>query len=167
MALPRLILIAGIPSAGKTYFGDWLAANQGFLHINDVSGNRLKGYGLQLAWEQSLLLHDARPFIVELQNRNRPAVLNWSFPLDSLPFIALLKHAGLSLWWFDADIKRARSAHIRDGKDARAFDVQVADIAAHRVQLETLFQPNMLRVLTARGERLPPEAIFEIMSRSA
>jgi hypothetical protein len=166
MALPRLLLIAGIPSAGKTYFGDWLETNHGFLHINDVSGNRLRLYGLHMAWEQCLLSHDARPFVAELQNRNRPAVLNWSFPLDSLPFVALLKHSGLSLWWFDADVKRARREHIRNGKDARAFDVQVADIAAHRVQIETLFQPNVLQVLPARGERLPPEDIFEIMSRS-
>lgn len=166
MSIPRHMLIAGIPSAGKTYFGDWLATRHGFLHIDDVSGNRLRLYGLHLAWEQSLLARDARPFIAELQKRDQPAVLNWGFPLDSLAFVGLLKHAGLTLWWFDADLKAARREHIRNGRDIKAFDVQVADIAAHRTQIDMLFQPNVLQVLSPRGERMPPEAILEAMSRS-
>jgi hypothetical protein len=166
MSLPHLMLIAGIPSAGKSHFGDWLAANHGFLHIDDVSGQRLRLYGLHHAWEESLLLRDAHPFIAELQRRERPVVLNWEFPLDSLPFVVLLKHAGLTLWWFEADIRIARREHIRNGRDGKAFDVQVADVAAHRVQIDTLFQPNVLQVLSPHGERIPPEAIFEAMSRA-
>ncbi len=167
MALPPLVLIAGIPSAGKTYYGDWLQANHGFVHIDDVSRSRLRQYGLQEVWEQSLLVRDAHPFAAELQRRERPAVLNWAFPADCLAFLGLLKHAGFTLWWFDADLKAARREHIRNGKDARAFDSQVSDIAAHRVQIETLFRPNMLRVLSRSGERMAPEAIFEAMSGSA
>jgi hypothetical protein len=167
MSLPRQILIAGIPSAGKTYYGDWLAFHHGFLHIDDLSGGRLRLYGLHEAWEHSLLRHDARPFIAELEKRDRPAMLNWGFPLDSLPFVRLLKHEGLALWWFDADVKTARREHIRNGRDAKAFDAQVADIAAHRTQIDTLFPPNVLQVLAPGGERMPPEAIFEAMSRSA
>lgn len=167
MSLPRLMLIAGLPSAGKTYFGAWLEAHHGYLHIDDVSGNCLRLYGLRDAWEQSLRVRDARPFIAELHRRDQPAVLNWSFPLDSLAFVGMLKHAGLTLWWFDADVAAARREHIRNGRDTRAFDVQVADIAAHRTQIDTLFQPNVLLVLSARGQRLPPEAIAEAMSQSA
>jgi hypothetical protein len=165
MALPRLVLIAGIPAAGKTYYGDWLEAHHGFIHIDDVSGSRLRQYGLQQAWEQSLLLRDAHLFTAELQKRERPAVLNWAFPPDCLPFLGLLKRAGFTLWWFDADLETARREHIRGGKDAQAFDSLVADIAAHRVQIETLFRPNMLQVLSRRGERMAPEAICEAMSR--
>lgn len=167
MSLPHQMLIAGIPSAGKSYFGDWLETHHGFLHIDDVSGNRLRLYGLHQAWEESLLARDARPFIDELQKCGRPAVLNWGFPLDSLAFVGLLKHAGLTLWWFDADIKAARREHIRNGRDVTAFDVQVTDIAAHRTQIDMLFQPNVLHVLSPQGERMPPEEILEKMSTSA
>ncbi len=167
MALPHLMLIAGIPAAGKSHFGDWLQAHHGYLHIDDVSGNRLRLHGLHQAWEDALLLGDARPFVAELQRREQPAVLNWGFPLDSLPFVGLLKHAGLSLWWFEADLGRARREHVALGKDGAAFDTQVADIAADRVQIEILFRPHMLNVLSARGERMPPEAIAEAMSKAA
>lgn len=166
MLLPRLMLIAGIPSAGKTYYGDWLAAHHGFLHIDDVNRSRLRDHGLHLAWEQSLLLRDAHPFISELQKLDRPTVINWGFPLDSLAFLGLLKHAGLTLWWFDADIKTARREHLLNGRDAKAFDAQIADIAAHRAQIDLLFQPNVLQVLARGGQRLPPEAICEAMSES-
>ena len=167
MSLPHLMLIAGIPSAGKTYYGDWLAAKQGFLHIDDVTANHLRLFGLHQAWEEALLLRDAHPFIVELQKQGHPAVLNWAFPLDCLPFVGLMKHAGVTLWWFDADIEAARREHIRNGKEAAAFDSQISDITAHRVQIDTLFRPNVLQVLTPHGEHMAPEAIFEAMSRSA
>lgn len=167
MAFPRLMLIAGIPSSGKTYFGDWLETSHGFLHIDDVSGSRLRLYGLDQAWEESLRSRDAHPFVAELHKLERPAVLNWGFPADCLGYLGLLKHAGLALWWFDADIQAARREHVRIGKNAQAFDAQVAAIAAHRVQIDTLFSPHVLQVISRHGERLPPEVILEVMSRAA
>lgn len=88
MSSPRLMLIAGIPSAGKSCYGEWLAVPHGFLHIDDVNRSRLRGHGLHLAWEQSLLLRDAHPFIPELQTLDRPAVPSWGVPPMPWPFPA-------------------------------------------------------------------------------
>ena len=165
MSLSRALLIAGIPSSGKTYFGEWLATHHGYLHIDDVNGNCLRGHGLQPAWEESLRGRDARPFIAALQQRSRPAVLNWDFPLDSLAFVGLLKHAGMDLWWFEADVNAARREHLRSGRDSLSFDTRVADVAAHRTQIDVLFRPHVLRVLSSRGEHMPPEAIYDAMDQ--
>jgi dephospho-CoA kinase len=49
MAMP-LLLIAGIPASGKTYFSEWLESKKGFTYIDVDKDPSMRFAGLELEW---------------------------------------------------------------------------------------------------------------------
>ncbi len=45
----RAVLISGLPATGKTCFGEWLASDRGFQHLDLEKGNpaRLNPFGME------------------------------------------------------------------------------------------------------------------------
>src|SRR5215204_99584 len=113
-----LLLLSGIPASGKTNFGRWLASEKSFIHYDvehDQTSGRLAGAGLLRPWYACFQTGDALPLVEALRNSNRPIVWDWGFPVQSLPIVEVMKRAGFTLWWFDADPSTARAAFLARG----------------------------------------------------
>lgn len=81
MSNVQLLFLAGIPATGKSYFGGWLEATHGFVHIDAEVPGQFARFGLHALWDQSLLSTDASAFAVAIQCRHSKVVLNWGFPV--------------------------------------------------------------------------------------
>jgi hypothetical protein len=159
-----LVLLAGVPAAGKTYFGNWLEEHQGFLHLDVEKDGRLVSMGLDGAWNHCFQAGDVKPFVSSLRGIGRPVIVNWGFPPACLPVVQDLKDHGLVLWWFDADRDQARREFTKRGDVSLvAFERQVAAIAANWPAIEAVFQPNIVTTLDAEGRRMEPEEVYTIM----
>ena len=95
MSVARLLLITGIPGAGKTCYGNKFEKQFGFAHydIEDTAiGNRFSA--------------DPTTFIAGLVAQNKDIVVTWGFnPEDqfSVSAVGQFQASGFKLIWFDGD----------------------------------------------------------------
>jgi hypothetical protein len=160
----KIILVAGMPAAGKTSFGDYLRDKKDFLHV-DIE--EFEGSYFHAVWVAALKLKDMSLFLNTLKERNPNAILSWGFHLDDLQIAADLKKAGVRLWWFDADEARARERFLaRGGCAIEVFEAQVKRIRNNRGKIEELFQPNILTTLRPDNGSMTFGEIFEAVRRN-
>jgi shikimate kinase len=120
-----LILVSGIPGAGKTTIGDHLRDRHGFRHLDMESslGRTRRFHGLR---KRALLRTATR--------LRRPVVVTWGFdPGDDELAVKRLLDAGGRLVWLDGD-RDAAARHWRRAKpdlDPALFDAQLERIDAH------------------------------------
>src|SRR5216117_1257584 len=110
-----ILLISGVPAAGKSHFGAWLERSHSYLHLDVEREGRLAKYGLEDAWAACFNALQAEPLVSALMKLGPPVVLDWGFPPRWLSVVRLLKSAGVVIWWFDADHAAARKAFIARG----------------------------------------------------
>lgn len=159
-----LVLISGIPAAGKTSFGDYLRDNQRFLHV-DLEA--LDGVFIG-ALHRSARVGRLEVFLEVLKRNTAPVVFTWGFHPEALDTVQALKKAGAELWWFDADEDAARQRFAsRATVPVENFDAQVSRIRAARKQIEACFRPRVIQTLRADGNFLPSDKLFQIMSGRA
>src|SRR2546421_48733 len=88
------LFVAGIPGTGKTFFGDKLRDEFGFMHIDLESA--LQGILRQYYRD------DLRRFLTEMSQCSRRFVATWGFPLvPCLPMVERLAASDFRLVWFD------------------------------------------------------------------
>jgi len=156
-----VILLAGIPAAGKSHFGRWLENRHDFLHFDVEKDGRLRALGLEPAWMNCFQADDVSPFIDALRHLGRPILLNWGFPVNWLPLVERLKQNGVVLWWFEADAEHAISEFIRRGDvSLAAFERQMKALADSHEVIEAVFRPNIITTLDDEGRRMEPEEIY-------
>ncbi len=159
------LLIAGMPAAGKTTFGGWLANNHSFCHIDAElpQDNRLDALGLRAAWETCVNGHGAQDFSAALESIG-PTVFDWGLPPSCLELARSLKAAGFGCWWFDADEPVVRAAFRQRGTGSiGSLETQLAAIRGHRAEVMELFQPNVIVTIDETGVRMSPEAIWQTL----
>lgn len=161
------IFLAGIPASGKSYFGRWLEAEHGYLHIDAEIPNELERLSLRDSWNEACNTHNCSHFAEVLRECGKPIVFNWGFPVGCLPLAVALKRTGFSVWWFDADVSAARTAYIAGGKSVQDFDIQVRDIQVNMIEIVTQLTPNTIFALTAAGNRMTPSKILSAIKRVA
>jgi hypothetical protein len=155
----KIILVAGTPASGKTWFGDYLRDKKHFLHV-DIE--EFDGSYLHSVWLAAVKLKEMSLFLNTLKERTHNAVLTWGFHLDDLQVVADLKKAGVRVWWFEADEARARERFIvRGGGSIDVFDAQMKRIKNNRAKIEELFQPNILTTLRSDNSCMTFREIFE------
>ena len=116
------ILIAGIPEGGKTHIGSYLEKEKGFLH-KDIEVMIKSG---QLKSES-----DFDHLINELTNNKKDIVVTWGFdPYHDVDLVQKFKDAGFRLFWFDADIQKAKEFYDNNPNKGykRHFEGQVKNI---------------------------------------
>jgi hypothetical protein len=86
-----IVLLAGVPAAGKLYFGQWLEKHHGFLHLDVEKDGRLVLLGLDGAWNQCFQAGDVKPFVAALRGMGRSVIVNWGFPPSWLSVVRGLK----------------------------------------------------------------------------
>jgi hypothetical protein len=156
------LFIAGVPTTGKTCFGDWLAREKSYIHVNAElpGGTDFDLAKIHTEWDAVVQTGRAEAFIARLNELGRPVVITWGFRLCYLYIIAALKEAGIHTWWFHADYAVAREAFVaRGGIDVQNFEIQMADIQREWALLKSVFHPRVVETLSSAG-RLTFEQIW-------
>jgi hypothetical protein len=162
-----LLLLSGIPGAGKSHFGRWLEETHGHLHLDVEKDGRLASNGLLDAWNNCFTTSGVGQFVRALQHLGDHVVVNWGFPPRFLNVVQGFKAAGLVPWWFDADHDAAKRAFVARGDvSIQAFEIQMTAIREEWSSIEATFRPNIIATLRADGSRIPPEMIHETMCGS-
>lgn len=172
MAKP-LLLIAGIPAAGKSHFSEWLESRHEFLYLevynHDPRRDRsMVSVGLEKEWACCWQGNACSQFVEALRERRKAVVLEWGFPVRCIQAVRALKEGGFSIWWFDADYEVARKKFVERARDKvrdfdsqmRDFDVQMRGIEKQWLNIKALFDPNIITTLDKQGNLLDVEEIF-------
>jgi hypothetical protein len=160
----QLLLLSGIPAAGKSHFGRWLEETHGYVHLDVEKVGRLTRNHLLDAWNRCFASPDVGPFIQALHRLGNRVVVNWGFPPRFLSVVQRFKVAGLVPWWFDADPDAAWRAFVTRGDvPLQAFQIQMAAIRAQWTNIEATFRPNIIATLAADDSRLPVETIYKVI----
>jgi hypothetical protein len=159
------ILVCGIPGSGKTKYCEWLEREKGFLHLDVDKLSDGKGTPTKLALF-GLLNRDIGAFISEVSKRDGSVVIDWGFPMTSLPIVQLLRKLGFEVWWFDGDRLAAEQAFTNRGTvSLEAFRIQMKSIEACWTQVEKLAGRRIIKAVSAGPAHAPPECLFEEMLR--
>lgn len=148
-----LVLLSGVPAAGKSTYGRWLAQAKDVLHV-DIENGDLERHGLAGAWAMSTssVTGSPEPLVRAMRGLDRPVALDWGYPLVWLPFVMALHSAGVAAWWFDGDRAAARLRFIQRGTvPVQALDVQMQQIAAAETALRDFYVNRWLDVIRADG----------------
>jgi chloramphenicol 3-O-phosphotransferase len=174
-----LMILWGVPGAGKSTFARWLADNKGFMHVDTdaVVMGRGKPTALTNAWQRAFTRATApAAFVEKVAGHGHPVVAEYGLWADA-GNIALLKdleRLGAEPWWFDGYRLAAFAAWRNENRRAgRNFD----DEAWHRVvgvindnwQLIDQFfgAARILRTIEAGPTHVPPETTHAAMQRAA
>ena len=125
------LFVAGVPATGKSWLGQWLAANQGYLHIDAEKngGADFDQAGIHAEWDDLIQRGRADRFVRVVGKLRKPVVVNWGFPVRFLYIVSALQAEGFSTWWLQAPRQVARDAFVKRGGIApAAFDKQMDDI---------------------------------------
>ena len=124
------MLIAGIPGAGKSTFGRWLADEHNLDHID----------------------LDREPYRLDPTTWAPRTVLDWGFLLATLPFVRSLVADGVEHWWFDGDRDAAHesfgSRKDHPGNEG-AWRIQLAAVEEHWDEIAALFAGRIIDVISA------------------
>lgn len=159
-----ILLISGIPGAGKSHFGSWLEDTHSYLHLDVEKDGRLASYGLLGPWNACFEVGNVDGFVRSLGRLGQSVALNWGFPPRWLGVVKQFKVAGVTLWWFDADHAAARAAFLARGDvSIEDFKVQMGAIKSRWADIKATFDPHIIMTLRADGTRLDPKAIYKTM----
>src|SRR2546425_6523542 len=162
-----LIVVWGVPGAGKSTFARWLSNSKGFTHIEtDVP----VGTECDDAWRQTFsgkLKPEA--FMNVIARHDHPVVLECGL-YASPPAIKLLcglKQLGADAWWFDGDRAAAfaawRAENLYKGRkfnDEKWHEV-VSVIDANWESIEQFFgHDRIVRTVESGPTHLLPETIY-------
>lgn len=147
--MKKPLLISGIPSTGKSTFGNWLRDEHGFLHF-DVENDRdtMQEQGVFEPWNRAVFLSQPQGLVEALRLLDQPVVLSWGFPVQFTPAVRQMLTAGVTGWWFTAPWDIARQQHARAGKCMQAFDMQRASLEPVQAEISSIFSPNIVETIS-------------------
>lgn len=161
----RIVLVCGIPGAGKTTYSKWLAQQKGFDHLD--FDELLSGRGTPAQLQLIGLLKTSPKDFVHRLSRRGCTVIDWGFPLASIPLIRELQERGISVWWFDGDREAALQSFTARGTVSReAFRNQMGAIEKGWNQIKEIIGERVIKTVAAGPTHLAPEKIFVEMFRS-
>jgi hypothetical protein len=121
-----LVLLAGLPSTGKSAVGNVLQNEHGIPHYDlELDPSTWPRPGLKATWERS-----RTEFAKCLVKEHSDAILSWGFPPPCISMVRELKASGVSIFWLAGPVATLRQWHEAAGKNVLCFDAQVAAIAA-------------------------------------
>jgi hypothetical protein len=157
MKLPKksLLLLSGIPAAGKSSFGRYLAREHDFAHYDlECHPHGWPHHELKQVWHSS-----RTTFVAQLKGLHQRIALDWGFPPHAVSLVHELLAMGVRLVWFAADIAQARRLfEERGGIQVTEFDDQVR--AIQNAGLPHPLPCVTVEGLTEAGELREPSEIF-------
>jgi hypothetical protein len=171
--LPRVLILWGVPGAGKTTFADWLVDKKGFIRIDSDSGGAGNSKAA-IAW-RAFLNRSGTPeaFMKVARYSHQPIVLEFGmYATDgAIALLERLRQAGAEAWWFDGDRDEAFEAwKLENRKSGRIFDTgerkwgQVVGMMNENwSHLAAFFGSNIVRTIKAGPVHALPEETFAAM----
>lgn len=159
-----IFFIGGIPSSGKSWFGDWLEAHHGVVHVDAEidQGRDLDAAGIHDVWDQTLRApRYAVSLVTTLRAHTKPIVITWGFHPRYIEAVAEMKHAGMDASWFGGDWDAARVLHRRAGKSVIEFEAQRVAVEAAMPAIINLFSGRMIETVLPGPTVIPPEHIWQ------
>lgn len=168
------LLISGVPATGKTRLGEWLSAEEGYLHLDaelpDDAG--FHALGVHGRWGEAFQSGRSEGFVSALDALTKPVVMTWGFPPHCLFMVKSLIVAGMKAWWLSGDTSHARAAYVRryNGGDPRHpsnFDRQLAAVDQQWLLIASVFGEHVVPGLSQNGQQRHPREIWEEMRGGA
>jgi hypothetical protein len=122
----NLILLTGVPGAGKTTTAEYLSTQYGYLHFDREAFAQWPKFQ-QILWHQSLRL-----FLSWAETKSNRIVISWGFlPGKDDDVLIQLISMGFVMFWFDGNREVARSNYMKRGATSdTAFKEQIERIDA-------------------------------------
>ena len=159
--IKRLVLLTGLPAAGKSSYGRWLEANKGFVHIDLENAKPEHADLINIWWS---ICQGSDSVEAMLHAAGRPVAVDWGFPPHLYRWIQAAKDAGVQVWWFDGDRAAAHESFIRRGTvPVAALNAQMTSIANYWQNIEPIVGSSIIQSIKAGGSYEPPDAIFKQM----
>ncbi|TMA77890.1 MAG: hypothetical protein E6J74_42385, partial [Deltaproteobacteria bacterium] len=150
------IFVAGVPATGKSWLGQWLAEQHGYVHIDAerAGGADLDRAGVHNEWDQLISTGRATKFVNAIRKLPSSVVVNWGVPTRYLYVISALQAEGVHTWWFHAPRNLARLAFVaRGGIDPVCFDRQMTDIEREWLLIKSVFGSRIVEGLRSDGSQ--------------
>lgn len=148
------LFVAGVPATGKSWLGQWLAKEHGYLHI-DADRDRGADFdraGVHNEWDELISTGRASAFVQAIGRLPKPVIVNWGFPTRYLYVVSALQAEGVRTWWFHAQRHLARQAFVaRGGIDLVYFDRQMDDIDREWLLIASVFGSHVVEGLHSDG----------------
>ena len=107
MTSDTLLVISGVPGAGKSHFGRWLRSKGWRWIDNDKVASKPSKDVIEASWLGVFGVGDATERIKGFVNAARadatPTVLEFGFPVQLLPVVEAMRASGALAWWFTGD----------------------------------------------------------------
>lgn len=161
----RSIFLAGVPTTGKTYFGNWLEENRNYLHIDVEKNQSVHRHNLQNE-VSNFWNGNYSPLFNRLRDSGKPIVFDYGFPPQHLSTIVRFLNYGLKPVWFTATKEIAREKFLERGViDIKYFDIQMNRIENYKNELINVFGKCEIKTPLDDGSRLSPEEIYENINK--
>jgi len=137
-----ILLLSGVPAAGKSTFARHLARTYGFAHYDlECYPRGWPHPELKAKWDSN-----RSDFLALLRKLHDRVVLDWGFPPTCYSWIEELRSQGVKLIWFDGDFAAARKGfEDRGGISPKDFTEQIEAIkkAGYPASLDCVVVPAL------------------------
>lgn len=163
----NLTPLAGVPASGKTYFGEWLAMNHGYIHIDVEKRGQLAAHGFEQAWNQATREMKPEILVRHAEKLSRQIVINWG----SARLVALRRRfPRIRLRMLVVHRFHRRRAHrLCPARGDQPRGIRAPD-SSNRSPLaggRAVFEPNIVETLRHDGVRLEPETVLRQLRAAA
>ena len=161
-----MLFITGIPGSGKTSFGNWLQATQGYYHF-DMEAD-LRDRHFKRLWSDGFDTDDYSAFIAEVQKLGSEVVLTWGYPEQAILLAKRTARLGVLSFWFGGDLETARRAWLRrerlpeDYERTSLFEVICGQFTESDVV--DVFGDRIVCAVTGAGHTTPEEIWSQIQA---
>jgi hypothetical protein len=158
-----LLLISGLPGAGKSCYCRWLAEEHNYVH-----------WGTDAKWDEWRQLISVRPNLASataicnaVRRLGTNVAVEWGYSPGNLPLVKLLGQTGFELWWFAGDEEAARQSWLLRPVvlDQVLFDTQMAAIHKAWPSIEAAYPGRVLETVTPGPIYMDNAEIYRQMFR--
>ncbi|MDQ3098278.1 MAG: hypothetical protein M3Q44_00845 [bacterium] len=148
----RIVLLCGVPASGKFTFAKYLQDKHGYTYIS-LGDDEWADKKLKSLWddvfEEKRQYNKVETFVRYFYDTYENVVLDWSFPMEQLRVVELLKRQWCEVIWLSCSTAVARKRYIKQhGSDSiHLFDTQVKTIEENTPKLVKNLNPHVIDVL--------------------